>query len=133
MCENFDSNLSEPGQKYPYISKISPVDLPVSSINYVHINIYIYTSAHTLARSLHDVSRANNNRFAVVFALGWHFMPRNSGNLSKKEIAKIAHVSLATVYNVISRKRTTSSYVTKRCWTTRMSEEFSQAHYWPTN
>ena len=26
----------------------------------------VYTSAHTLARSLHDVARANNNRFAVV-------------------------------------------------------------------
>ena len=32
------------------------------------------TSAHTLARSLHDVSCANNNRFAVVvcFRLAFH-------------------------------------------------------------
>ena len=32
------------------------------------------TSAHTLARSLHDVSCANNNRFAVVvcFRLAVH-------------------------------------------------------------
>ena len=35
---------------------------------------YIYTSAHTLARSLHDVSRAINNREAVVvcFRLSLH-------------------------------------------------------------
>ena len=34
----------------------------------------VYTSAHTLARSLHDVSCANNNRFAVVvcFRLAFH-------------------------------------------------------------
>ena len=34
----------------------------------------VYTSSHTLARSLHDVSRANNNRFAVVvsFMLPFH-------------------------------------------------------------
>ena len=37
-----DSNLSEPGQKYPHMPKISPGGLPVSSINSVHINIYIY-------------------------------------------------------------------------------------------
>ena len=32
------------------------------------------TSAHTLARSLHDMSCANNNRFAVVvcFRLAFH-------------------------------------------------------------
>ena len=30
------------------------------------VRVYIYTSAHTLARSLHDVYCANNNRFAVV-------------------------------------------------------------------
>ena len=69
-----DSNMSEPGQKYPHMPKISPGGLPVSSINSVHINIYISTSAHTLARSLHYVSRANNNRFAVVvcFKLAFH-------------------------------------------------------------
>ena len=35
---------------------------------------FVYTSAHTLAKSLHDVSRANNNRFAVVvcFRLAFH-------------------------------------------------------------
>ena len=38
-----DSNLSEPGQKYPHMPKISPAGLPVSSINSEHINIYIYT------------------------------------------------------------------------------------------
>ena len=39
----------------------------------VIINLYT-TSAHTLARSLHDVSCANNNRFAVVvcFRLAFH-------------------------------------------------------------
>ena len=37
-----NSNLSEPGQKYPHMPKISPGGLPVSSINSVHINIYIY-------------------------------------------------------------------------------------------
>ena len=36
--------------------------------------ILVITSAHTLARSLHDVSCANNNRFAVVvcFRLTFH-------------------------------------------------------------
>ena len=76
MCENFfqDSNLSESGQKYPRMPKISPGVFPVSSINSVHINIYIHTSEHTLARSLHDVSRANNNREAVVvcFRMAFH-------------------------------------------------------------
>ena len=74
MYEFFqDSNLSEPGAKYPYMLKLNPGGLAVSSINSVHINIYIY-SAHTLARSLHDVSCANNNRFAVVvcFRLAFH-------------------------------------------------------------
>ena len=70
MCEFFqDSNLSEPDQKYPHMPKIIHGGFPVSSINSLHINIiytYTYTSAHTLARSLHDVSRANNSRFAVV-------------------------------------------------------------------
>ena len=34
----------------------------------------MHTSAHTLARSLHDVSCANNNRFAVVvcYRLAFH-------------------------------------------------------------
>ena len=41
-----DSNLSEPGQKYPYMPKISPGGLPVSSISSVHINVYIYTYIH---------------------------------------------------------------------------------------
>ena len=42
-------------------------------INIILVNL-ILTSAHTLARSLHDVSRANNNRFAVVvcFRLAFH-------------------------------------------------------------
>ena len=40
------------------------------------ICVYIYTSAHTFASSLHDMSCANNNREAVVVCLGWHFMPR---------------------------------------------------------
>ena len=41
MCENFPKlELSEPGQKYPHMPKISPGGLPVSSINSVHINIY---------------------------------------------------------------------------------------------
>ena len=38
-----DSNFSEPGQKYSHMQKISPGGLPVSSINFVHTNIYIYT------------------------------------------------------------------------------------------
>ena len=44
----------------------------------------VYTGAHTLARSLHDVARANNNRFAVVVcsrlafhASGMRFFFRN--------------------------------------------------------
>ena len=48
-----------------------------SSLGYIYIYInclLIYTSAHTLARSLHDVSCANNNLFAVVvcFRLTFH-------------------------------------------------------------
>ena len=39
----------------------------------IHVYIYI-TSAHTLARSLHDVSCVNNNRFAVVVCFKLHFM-----------------------------------------------------------
>ena len=48
MCENIfqDSNLSETGQKYPHMAKISPGGIPVSSINYVHINIYIHIYIH---------------------------------------------------------------------------------------
>ena len=43
VSKNFqDSNLSEQGQKYPHMPKISPEGLPVSSINSEHINIYIY-------------------------------------------------------------------------------------------
>ena len=36
--------------------------------------VFINISAHTLARSLHNVSRANNNRFEVVvcFRLAFH-------------------------------------------------------------
>ena len=49
------------------------------------------TSAHTLARSLHDVSRANNNRFVVVvcFRLAFHatkcdfFLKFSSSKFSK--------------------------------------------------
>ena len=37
-----DSNLIEPGQKYPHMQKISPEGLPVSSINSVHWK-YIYS------------------------------------------------------------------------------------------
>ena len=45
MCESFqDSNLSEQGQKYPYMSKISTGGPPVSSINSEHIIMYIRTS-----------------------------------------------------------------------------------------
>ena len=55
-----------------------------SALVYKYMVIYIYTSAHTLARSLHDVSRANNNRFAVVvcFRLTFHSlgMPIFFGN-----------------------------------------------------
>ena len=40
------------------------------------IDIDIYTNAHTLANSLHDVSCANNNRFAVVVCFRLEFMPR---------------------------------------------------------
>ena len=38
------------------------------------ICVYIYTSAHTLASSLHNMSCANNNREAVVvcFRLAFH-------------------------------------------------------------
>ena len=36
-------------QKYPYMPKISPGSIPVSSINYAHINIYL------LCRSFHDM------------------------------------------------------------------------------
>ena len=41
---------------------------------YYILSIVVTTSAHTLARSLHDVSCANNNRFAVVvcFRLAFH-------------------------------------------------------------
>ena len=41
VWKNFqDMNLSEPGQKYPYMPKISPGGLPVSSIYYIsHIHI----------------------------------------------------------------------------------------------
>ena len=47
MCENFpNSNLSEPGQKYPYKPKIRPGGLPVSSINSEHINIYTVNSRY---------------------------------------------------------------------------------------
>ena len=46
--KNFqDSNLSEPGQKYPHMAKISPGGLPVSSINSEHINIYIHIYTYT--------------------------------------------------------------------------------------
>ena len=40
----------------------------------IYSKYLIHTSAHTLARSLHDVSCANNNRFAVVvcFRLAFH-------------------------------------------------------------
>ena len=41
--------MSEPGQKYPHMPKISPGGLPVSSINSEHINIYIYTHIYTLS------------------------------------------------------------------------------------
>ena len=44
VWKNFQaSNLSEPGQKYPHMPKISPGGLPVSSINSEYINIYIYS------------------------------------------------------------------------------------------
>ena len=36
-----DSNVSEPGQKYPHMPKISPEVLPLSSINSVHIKCLI--------------------------------------------------------------------------------------------
>ena len=47
-----NSNLSEPGQKYPYMPKISPGCLPVSSINSENINIYIRTYIYTIKTQL---------------------------------------------------------------------------------
>ena len=44
MCEIFPKlEVSEPGQKYSYMPKISRGGLPVSSIDSAHINIYIHT------------------------------------------------------------------------------------------
>ena len=42
----------------------------------MYIYIYIYNSAHTLARSLHEVARAKKTASRLLFALGWHLMPQ---------------------------------------------------------
>ena len=44
MCGNIPKLESvRPSPKYPYMPKITPGGLPVSSINSLHENIYIYT------------------------------------------------------------------------------------------
>ena len=65
------SNYSEPGQKYPYMPKISPGGLPVSSINSENTNIYIRTHIyiHCLAISICTDPNFHSYFFAFICLL----------------------------------------------------------------
>ena len=64
-----ESNLSEPGQKYLHMPNISPVGLPVSSINSEHINIYIYTSTLRLLGRFTTCLAQTTTAKRLLFAL----------------------------------------------------------------
>ena len=65
------SNLAEPGKNQPLGS--SSFFNQFWTYKHIYTHIYIYISAHTHARSLHDVSCANNNREAVVVCFSLAF------------------------------------------------------------
>ena len=86
-CVNFfqDTNMSEPGQKYPHMPKINPGNLPVSSINSVHINIY--SGVRVIAsRILHDI-------FLLLGEL--HFMMSSS--------SKTDNFLQTTIYSILDQ------------------------------
>ena len=78
MCENFPKlELVRARPIIPLHAKSQPLG---SSSFFNQFCTYKYTSAHTLARSVHDVSCANNNRFAVVVCFRFAFHASGTGS-----------------------------------------------------